>query len=317
MMRSCYGQMIVNVRSWREIERLVGPLEDYLADHFPQAEPRVRRFGLGPTTKYEIEARFSGRTRRCSAGWPQAKRIMRSDPQTRSVGDDWRQPVKTCVPVYSQARGRRFLVSRAGDGPVAPPGNQRPAGGLLPETDRLLPIFIKAPEEERDDIDNLGNTPVWGSAPASVPLRQLVSGLKIEWEDPIIHRRQRRPTITAQCDPNGALADDVFRRLRPKIEAIRLPADYRLEWGGQHDASQTAQNMVFSRLPIAMILMAVIVVALFNNLRQPLIILLTLPLAIIGITAGLLLTGTPFGFGHSVGAMSLFGMLIKDGRAAR
>ncbi|MDD4786550.1 MAG: efflux RND transporter permease subunit [Pirellulales bacterium] len=171
---------------------------------------------------------------------------------------------------------------------------------------------MKAPEEERDDIDNLGNTPVWGSAPASVPLRQLVSGLKIEWEDPIIHRRQRRPTITAQCDPNGALADDVFRRLRPKIEAIRLPADYRLEWGGQHDASQTAQNMVFSRLPIAMILMAVIVVALFNNLRQPLIILLTLPLAIIGITAGLLLTGTPFGFMALLGAMSLFGMLIKN-----
>lgn len=70
--------------------------------------------------------------------------------------------------------------------------------------------------------------------------------------------------------------------------------------------------MVFSRLPIAMILMAVIVVALFNNLRQPLIILLTLPLAIIGITAGLLLTGTPFGFMALLGAMSLFGMLIKN-----
>lgn len=313
MIRACYGQIVVNVRSGRDIDRLVGPLEDYLAGHFPQAEPRVRRFGLGPTSKYEIEARFSGpdpaMLRKLAE---EAKSIMRSDPQTRGVGDDWRQPVKTCVPVYSQARGRRFLASRAETALSLRHATSGLSVGYYREADRLLPIFIKAPREERDDVDNLGNAPVWGSAPASIPLRQVVSDLKTEWEDPIIHRRQRRPTITAQCDPKGALTADVFERLRPKIESIRLPADYRLEWGGQHEDSETAQNMVFSRLPIAMILMAVVVVALFNNLRQPLIILLTLPLSIIGITAGLLLTGTPFGFMALLGAMSLFGMLIKN-----
>ncbi len=111
------------MRSGRDIDRLVSTRwKTTWPAIFPQAEPRVRRFGLRPTSRStKIEARFSSPDpavlRKLA---DEAKSILRSDPQTRSVGDDWRQPVKTCVPVYSQA-GAAIPGLARGDGPFAPP----------------------------------------------------------------------------------------------------------------------------------------------------------------------------------------------------
>ncbi|NLS91846.1 MAG: efflux RND transporter permease subunit [Planctomycetaceae bacterium] len=308
-----YGHLVVNVKTPGDIDRLFGPTEAHVKENFPQAEPRVRRYCLGPSVPFEIEARFSGpdvevlhRLAR------EAQAVMRADQNTKDVRDDWRQPVKTCVPVYSQARGRRTFTSRSEMAISLREATSGMPVGLYREGDELLPILVRAPKAEREDIDNLENVPVWGHAYNSVPLRQVVSDIQVRWEDPIRRRRDRRPTITVQCDPQGALATTLFDRLRPKIEAIPLPMGYELEWGGMHEDSSEAQSMVFSRLPVAAILMSLIVVFLFNSFRQPLIILLVLPLSVIGITAGLLLTGQPFGFMALLGAMSLFGMLIKN-----
>ncbi len=308
-----YGHLVINVEKPSDIDRLFAATEAYLKENFPQAEPRVRRYCLGPSVPFEVEARFSGPDAEVLHDLArQAETLMRADANTKDVRDDWRQPVKTCVPVYSQARGRRTFTSRSG---MAISLRQATSGmpvGYYREGDELLPIFIKSPKAEREDIANLENAPVWGHAYNSVPLRQVVSDIEVRWEDPIRRRRDRRPTITVQCDPRGELTTTVFDRLRPQIEAIELPPGYELEWGGMHEDSTEAQSMVLSKLPAAAILMALIVVALFNSFRQPLIILLVLPLSIIGITAGLLLTGQPFGFMALLGAMSLFGMLIKN-----
>ncbi len=308
-----YGHLVVNVRTPQDIDRLIGPTEAYLKEDFPQAEPRVRRYFLGPSVPFEIEARFSGPDVKVLHGLAQqAQAIMQADPNAKDVRDDWRQPVKTYVPVYSQARGRRTFTSRA---EMAVSLRQATSGmpvGYYREGDELLPILIKAPKAEREDVNNLENAPVWGHTYDSVPLRQVVSDIQLRWEDPVRRRRDRRPTITVQCDPRGILATTLFARLRPKIEAIQLPPNYQLEWGGMHENSSDAKSMVLSKVPVAAILMSLIVVLLFNGFRQPLIILLVLPLSAVGITAGLLLTGQPFGFMALLGAMSLFGMLIKN-----
>ncbi len=308
-----YGHLVVNTNTPDDIDRLFASTETWLKEHFPQAEPRVRRYCLGPSVPFDIEARLSGPDVTVLHQLArQVEAVMRADPNAKDIRNDWRQPVKTCVPEYSQARGRRTFTSRA---EMALSLRQSSSGmpvGYYREGDDLLPIFVKAPKAQREDIDNLGNVPVWGHAYNSVPLRQVVSDIKLRWEDPIRRRRDRRPTITVQCDPQEALTTTVFDRLRPQIEAMTLPAGYELAWGGMHEDSTEAQATVFSKTPIAAILMALIVVALFNAFRQPLIILLVLPLSVIGITAGLLLTGQSFGFMALLGAMSLFGMLIKN-----
>ena len=104
----------------------------------------------------------------------------------------------------------------------------------------------------------------------------------------------------------------LFCRLRPQIESIELPADYFLEWGGEYEDTAKARDPLVASLPIFVAMMVLITIALFNSLKEPLIIWLCVPLALIGVTGGLLVTAQPFGFMALLGFLSLMGMLIKN-----
>jgi len=310
----CFGELIVNTETIGDIDPLMAEVRAFLAGHFPHAEPRVRKFPLGPPDKFKIEARFRGPDpnvlRRLA---DQAKAILDQHDEAFGVRDDWRQRVKTLVPDFYQPRATRAAVSRydmalslkrAFDGlPI----------GIYRENDKLLPIIARPPKEERGDIGNIDAMPIWGSAsPRSVPLSQLISGISVQWEDAVVWRWNRQRTITVQSDVRGVQASELLGRVRPEIEALDLPPGYGLEWGGEHESSTDAQKAVFAGLPLCAFIIVIIIVGLFNAIRQPLIIILTVPLAIIGITAGLLLTHQPFGFMALLGALSLSGMIIKN-----
>jgi len=314
LINPAYGQMIVNVTSRESIGKIAPAVEQYVKAQFPQAEPRIRLYPLGPSTEFKIEARFSGPDPVLLRDLSEkAKAVMAENLHTKDVRDDWRQRVKLWVPEFSQPRARRAYVSRQH---VAASLRQMTTGapvGFYREDDELMPILVGTPEQEKKDLDNLSNTPVWGFGPKSLPLAQVVRNVTIEWEDPLIRRRNRRPTITAQCDPIGEItATEVLSEIRPKIEAIALPRGYTLEWGGEYEKSIQSKTSVYEKLPVALIPMILIVVALFNGIRQTLIIFLILPLSMIGITIGLLATRQPFGFMAMLGALSLIGMLIKN-----
>ncbi|MBW2493922.1 MAG: efflux RND transporter permease subunit, partial [Deltaproteobacteria bacterium] len=125
-------------------------------------------------------------------------------------------------------------------------------------------------------------------------------------------RRDRKPTITVFADPKTGPASVLFNRVRPQIEAMELPPDYSLEWGGEYEDTANARGPLMASLPIFVMMMVLITVALFNSLKEPLIIWLCVPLALIGVTAGLLMTQQPFGFMALLGFLSLMGMLIKN-----
>jgi len=140
-----------------------------------------------------------------------------------------------------------------------------------------------------------------------------VSDIEIEFENPVIKRYDRRRAIKAQCDPApGYNAPDVFNKVQEKIEAIPLPEGYDLEWLGEHKNSADANENIAKFLPLAFLLMVIIIMMLFNNFRQPIIILTILPLAFIGVSYGLWLTGKPFGFMAVLGTLGLMGMMIKN-----
>jgi multidrug efflux pump subunit AcrB len=140
----------------------------------------------------------------------------------------------------------------------------------------------------------------------------VVSGFETTFENEVIWRRDRRPTITVFCDPKTGPASVVFGRLRPRIEAIELPPDYTLEWGGEYEDTKNAQGPLLASIPVFVVFMLLVTIGLFNSLRQPLVIWSCVPLSLIGVTAGLLLTGQPFGFMALLGLLSLSGMLIKN-----
>jgi multidrug efflux pump subunit AcrB len=144
-----------------------------------------------------------------------------------------------------------------------------------------------------------------------IPLSQVVSRVDNGWEDSVVVRRNRFPTITVHADPRTGLPSRLFQRVRSQIEAIELPAGYTLAWGGEYEDSSRARAALAEPIPYFLALMVFIVVCLFNSLRITLLIWLIMPLSIIGVVFGLGITGFPFGFMALLGTLALAGELIK------
>jgi multidrug efflux pump subunit AcrB len=314
MPSSAYAQLLVTVDNARRIDGLKDASSAYLAGHFPDAEYQVHRFVFGPGGGAKIEARFKGDDPQILRSLAeQAKEIMRADPNTKDVRDDWRQQVPVVHLRFAEAEARQAGVSRSDLAASLMTATSGIPVGLYREQDSLLPIVFRLPEEERSTVGQLENVQVWSSTSGRmVPVKQVVSEMSTEWQDPIIRRYDRRRTVTVKGDARHGVASPVFARLRPQIEAIELPSGYELEWGGEHESSTDANRMLLASVPLFFTLMVLIVVGLFNTVRQPLIVFLTVPLAVIGVTAGLLITDQPFGFVALLGFLSLSGMLIKN-----
>ena len=193
------------------------------------------------------------------------------------------------------------------------PGQDGLQIGLYRDGIRLLPIKLWPPEAERDNVASMRDIPVTNPLlNFTVPIGQIVSSWDKVWEDAKIRKRNRIFTITASCNPRAGLASPLLNRLRPQIEDIALPPGYFLEWGGEWEDSRDANEAIATTLPMGFLTMIIVVILLFAKVRQPLIIWLTVPLSLIGVTLGLLLLRQPFGFMALLGLMSLSGMLIKN-----
>ncbi len=310
-----YGVMIINVSETRDVDRLIEPVDEYLKDAYPGGLVRSRRFSLSPTTPSDIEVRFRGPDHEILHELSeQAKAVFRKHEDAKEIQDDWREPILVWTPEYSQVKGIRTMVSRHDLTLALHWATQGLPAAVFNDGDNLIPITLRGLPGERNDIVNMENVPVWGFSSHSVPLGHVISAGRFNWQPSQIHRRNGVPTITAGCNPvDGVEWNELFAEVRSEIEAMSVPPGYTMSWGGQQEKSLDAQSMLLSRLPITLVFIGIIVVALFNNLKQPLIILLSFPLMLIGITFGLLLTGFAFGFMALVGAMSLLGMSVRNG----
>ena len=310
-----YAQLLVDVDDARRIPALLEQLQDELSLRHPDAEIKAWKFMLGRGGGKKIEAAFRGPDPNVLRGLAeQAKALMAADPETMAIQDDWRQRVPVLRPVIDPVAARRAGVDSAS---VAEALNRSFTGqqiGVYREGDTLLPIMARAPGNERvgpGEIDNIG---VFSpTAERYLPVGQLIRDVRVEWVDSIIRRVDRFPTIKAQADPvPGMLSGPVLERLRPQIEAIELPPGYALEWHGEFKASREANEGLAKSAPFGFAAMVLAVVFMFNAFRQPLVIWLTAPLAIVGVTVGLLAFQTPFEFMAILGFLSLIGMLVKN-----
>ena len=309
-----YGQLKVEVDDYRTIDGLLPKVADYAREEFPDAQCTLLKFRLGPGTAGKIRARLIGEdpeTLRKLA--TKISAIMAQEPNTRDINQSWRQQVKLLKPILAEAQAERNAI---GPRDVARTLRESFSGltvGVYRERDKLLPIVVRPPADERASVDALGARQIW--SPAShkmIPLSQVVSSYEVGWEEGVVRRKDRMRTMEVICDPITGTAASLLDQLRPRIEALQLPEGYRLEWGGEYEDSKEANEAVFANVPLTTLLMVLIVLVMFNALRQPLIIFLCLPLSIIGVTVGLLATGLPMNFMAVLGFLSLSGMLIKN-----
>ncbi|MCP3960487.1 MAG: efflux RND transporter permease subunit [bacterium] len=313
-LNSAYAQMLVDVDDAERIEGLIPATEAFLAERFPDALGYAAKFQLGPGSTGKVQARFSGPDpdvlRRLAS---ETMAIIHADPDSKAVKTDWRQRVKVLRPVLAEEQANLNGIQRADVARALLEGFQGARVGVYREGDLLLPIVLRAEEEQRSDVASIRGLQIWSPAAGRmIPLRQVVSGFETAYEDEIIIRKNRKRTLIVYADPIVGPASELFARLRPRIEALELPAGYTLEWGGEYEDSGNAQAALAGSIPMFILLMVVVTIVIFNSIRQPVVIWLCVPLALIGVTAGLLGTGQPFGFMSLLGFLSLIGMLIKN-----
>ncbi|WP_304640289.1 efflux RND transporter permease subunit [Pseudomonas sp.] len=313
-----YAQLLVRTEKREQIEPLIAHLDQYLREQHPAVQAKLKQLMLGPGADSKIEARFTGPDpvvlRQLGA---QAIAIIRDDPVSAAVMHDWRERTKLVRPQFAEAQARELGVDKADMDAALRMNFSGMRVGLYRDGTRMLPIIARTPEVERLNPEGLNDLLVWSGARGTyVPIEQVVHGFSTEWEDPLIMRLDRKRTLTVQADPSilsGETAAQLFARLRPQIEAMELPRGYQLEWGGEYESSRDAQKAVFGSLPLGYLAMFLITILLFDSFKRAFVIWLTVPLAVIGVTFGFLLTGIPFGFMALLGFLSLSGMLVKNG----
>ena len=313
-----YAQLIVKVDERDNIDGVIAGLQERLPETHPSAFIKMKRLMIGPTASATIEARLSGPDPDVLRGLAvKVKEIMHRDPGLQAIRHDWREREKVIVPRFEQAEARRTGVTRDDLEQALAMNFSGVQVGLYRDGADLLPIMARPPADERLGADNLNQVQVWSRVFEDyIAIRQLVSGFETELEDGLIMRRDRKRTLTVQAEPDilgDETGDQVLRRIRPEIEALPLPRGYELSWGGEYELTKDAQAAVFASVPMGYLLMFIITILLFDSLRQPLVIWATVPLAIIGVTIGLLVFNAPFSFMALLGFLSLSGMLVKNG----
>jgi multidrug efflux pump subunit AcrB len=309
-----YAQIIVQTETLEQISKIWPAVEAHMQEHYPHLDPIIKAFRIGPGRDGKIEARFHGPDPAVLRSLAErAKAIMREDPGAKEINDDWRQPVMLVRPVFNERVARQLGVTRENVATALKSAYEGTDVGVYRDGIRMLPIKLRPPAEERADVANIQDIRVWSPAlQTAVPIAQVVNSFETVFENTILRGRNRIQTIIAACNPTGELATPLFERLKPRIEDIELPPGYELSWGGEYEDSANAQAGLARVLPAGFILMILTSILLFGKVRQPLIIWLTVPLAIIGITAGLLGFDGAFDFMSLLGALSLIGLLIKN-----
>jgi multidrug efflux pump subunit AcrB len=320
-----FVQFLVDVDDWRKIDSLIADVQKQLDEQHPNANAVAKKFLLGPGQGGRIQARFRGpdpsELRKLA---DQALRVLHEDGGAVCVRHDWREREKVIRPGLLDQQARRNGITRVevsqalqssfegrAVGFYREPGSA--GAGVYPQETRLLPIVARPPLAEREDVHAIHSSQIWSPvAGRMIPLSQVTTGAEVVWEDPAVMRRDRFPTLTVHADPRSELPSQLFNRVRSKIEAIELPPGYSLEWGGEYEDAGDARAALVRPLPYVLALMVFIVICLYNSIRTTLLIWLIMPLAIIGVTSGLLLTGKPFGFMALLGILSLGGELIKN-----
>jgi multidrug efflux pump subunit AcrB len=312
-----YAYVLINGTSRRHNLKVSLPrLEAFCQSNFPDLRPRIRPLNLGPPVDNPVEIRLSGKNSdELFALADKVKQHLATIPGILNITDDWGARTKKLVVRVNQPRALRAgLTSR--DVAVS---LQTILSGITTteyrEQDEVIPVTLRSTSADRQDFGKLESHNIYVQRTGqSVPLKQ-VADIEIAWQPAKILRRDRRRTVTveASLDQSGnaiAVAQQMDSWLQKARE--KWPFGYKYEMGGELETSGEANESIGVNLPITGLIVVLLLVWQFNSLRRPLIILLTIPLGMIGVTIGLLLTGSYFGFMTLLGIISLAGIVINN-----
>lgn len=312
-----YGILIINGTSLEKLtEEVIPGMEGYCLEQFPEAIAKINLLQLGPPVDSPIAFRILGKEEDGLFNLvEQLKAKLSETPGTKNITDDWGRRTKKLMIHIDQARAQRAGVTN-NDIAVS---LQTSLTGIettqFREGTDVIPVTLRSVAADRDDIGKVETINVFAQMTGqSVPLRQ-VADIEVVWQPSKILRRDRLRSVTVKADVVPGivpipLSDQIEAWLRE--ESTMWDVGYRYEVGGEKETSGSSNESIMVKLPIAGFIIILLLVMQFNSFRRPLIILLTIPLGMIGVTVGLLVAKSYFGFMTLLGVVSLAGIVINN-----
>ncbi|PRX26695.1 multidrug efflux pump subunit AcrB [Orenia metallireducens] len=310
-----YIYFLINTTSVDVIEELIPKLEGYTIDKFPDTEVKAARLEIMPVGK-PIQIRVSGKEMdKLYDIVHSVKDKLRTINGVEDISDDWGLRTKKLKIDIDQDRLEKAGLS-----------NRDVAVSLLSvldgvqlteyrKDDDIIPVVLRDKDSSNVDISTLETTKVYSLRTGrSVPLKQIAE-IKALWEPSMIYRRDGIRTITVKADTvNGITATEVNNQLKPWLdkEQANWGAGYSYAFGGEYESSTEANESIGAQLPITALVILLLLVIQFNSYKKPLTIILIVPITIVGVAIGLLVTGKAFGFMEILGLISLVGIIVNN-----
>jgi multidrug efflux pump len=309
------AQLVVVPKNLAAREALRRKITEVFKTDFPEVRGRVKQLPNGPPVPYPVQFRVSGlevgKVRELA---DQVKDIMRQNPNTLGVNDNWNEYVKVLRLDLDQDKLRALGVTSQ---TVMRTANTILSGttiGQFREGDKLIDIVMRQPVDERSSIELLNGTSVPTASGKAVTVSQLARAHFV-WEPGVVWRENREWAVTVQSDvAEGIQGPTVSNQVNPKLDALRarLPAGYRIELAGAIADSGKAQQSIAANVPLVIFIIFTLLMLQLHSFSRALLVFLTGPLGIAGAAVALLVLQRPFGFVAQLGVIALFGMIIRN-----
>jgi multidrug efflux pump len=311
-----FAAFVVQATDREDAVAAMPKVRKFIADEMPDVRATVDLRKLGPSSKAPVMFQVSGAdSDQLFALVDRLKEQLKKTEGTTSVRDDWGQRAKKLVVRVNQPRARRAGVTSQDVALSLRTAFDGFTTTEYREGDESIPVVLRSLAADRNDIGKLETLAVYSqSTRGTVPLKQ-VADVELVWEPSVVLRKDRNRAVTVLTDLqpgfNAALVNNKTIAWLEKDQQT-WPAGYRWEAFGEAKSSEEGNQSINEKLPIALFLIVLLLVMQFDSMRKPLIILATIPLALIGVVIGLLVMRSYFGFMTLLGVVSLAGIVINN-----
>ncbi|MCP1602174.1 efflux RND transporter permease subunit [Pseudomonas citronellolis] len=310
-----FAQFVVLAKDLKGREEVRQWLIQRMAEDFPTVRSRISRLENGPPVGYPVQFRVSGEhIPEVRALARKVAEKMRENPHVVNVHLDWEEPSKAIFLNVDQDRARALGVSTRDISQFLQSSLTGSTVSYYREDNELIEILLRGDARERQDLSQLPSLAIPTNNGRSVALSQ-VATLEYGFEEGIIWRRNRLPTVTVRADIyDDSLPATLVKQISPTLDPIRaeLPDGYLLDVGGTVEDSAKGQNSVNAGMPLFLVVVMTLLMIQLRSFSRMAMVFLTAPLGLIGVTLFLLVFQKPFGFVAMLGTIALAGMIMRN-----
>ena len=307
------GRIVAVTESDGDLAELMQWVRARAAETLPEAHVVAARLGQGPPIDAPIEIRvFSEQPAELVATAEEVMRRLRATPGAVDVRHSLGSGLATLSLDIDDAAAARLGLSRADVATLLSTVSLGKEFSTWRARREPLPMMLRSPEGRAFPVEALEGLPLALPDGGAVPLGHVVNA-RVEWQPAVIRHwdMQRMTTVLAET-ADGVTYAEVLSRLTPQLERMELPPGVRLVYGGAAAEAGEATIALFRSLPIGILLLLVFLLYQFNSFRLLGIVLVTVPLAVVGVTPGLLLARQPFSFTAILGVVALVGIVVNN-----